>query len=90
MVRLENPPENPCFGCGPEHARGLRLSFEKTLGADGVEEIQSTFTPGTDEVGWPGIFHTGLHFTVLYEVSYWAALTLGGRLIAYLLEEIRE
>jgi hypothetical protein len=81
MVALENPPENPCFGCGPLHPRGLRLQFEQDLGADGVPEVRTSFTPKEDEVGWPGIFHTGLHFGVLYEVSYWTALTLGGRLM---------
>ncbi|HTW40020.1 MAG TPA: hypothetical protein VMF04_04100 [Thermoplasmata archaeon] len=81
MVALENPPENPCFGCGPRHPRGLRLNFEKVDRPDGTPELRTYFTPQPDEVGWPGIFHTGLHFTVLYEVSYWTALTLGGRLM---------
>jgi hypothetical protein len=81
MVALENPAENPCFGCGPRHPRGLRLQFEHGVGPDGAAELRTTFTPAEDEIGWPGIFHTGLHFTVLYEVSYWTALTLGGRLM---------
>jgi hypothetical protein len=81
MALLENPPENPCFGCGPRHARGLKLEFEQRVGADGLAELRTSFTPREDEVGWPGLFHTGLHFTVLYEVSYWTALTLGGRLM---------
>ncbi|MGA9839143.1 MAG: hypothetical protein WBF81_01885 [Thermoplasmata archaeon] len=81
MSSLENPPENPCFGCGPQHPRGLKLRFDRTRAADGVEELRTSFVPQPDEVGWPGLFHTGLHFTVLYEVSYWTALTLGGRLM---------
>ncbi len=81
MVDLENPPENACFGCGPANARGLRLRFERTVGRDGSTELRTFFRPGSDETGWPGIFHTGLHFTVLYEVSYWTALELGGRLM---------
>jgi hypothetical protein len=81
MVALENPVENPCFGCGPTHARGLRLVLERATGPDGTEELRTTFVPQEDEIGWPGIFHTGLHFLVLYEVSYWTALTLGGRLM---------
>ncbi len=80
MPVLENPPDNPCFGCGPNHPRGLRLSFRSELGDDGSEEIQGEFTPKSDEIGWPTLFHHGLHFTVLYEASYWAALTLGGKL----------
>ena len=80
MVELENPPENPCFGCGPNHPRGLHLRFERVDAPDGVPEVISHFTPKPDEIGWPTLFHHSLHFGVLYETSYWAALTLGGRL----------
>ncbi len=80
MAELENPPENPCFGCGPNHSRGLRLRFEEVRAEDGSREVVTHFTPKPDEVGWPTLFHHSLHFGVLYEVSYWAALTLGGRL----------
>ncbi|MEA3201795.1 MAG: hypothetical protein QOE90_3223 [Thermoplasmata archaeon] len=73
---LENPPENPCFGCGPQHARGLRLAFRRE-----GDELVTTHAPQPDEVGWPGLFHTGLHFTLLYEVSYWAALELTGKVM---------
>ncbi len=79
MAELENPIESPCFGCGPAHARGLRLRFEEGVGDDGVREVRSTFVPKPDEVGWPTLFHHGLHFLVLNEVSYWAALTLSGK-----------
>ena len=80
MAELENPPENPCFGCGPNHRRGLRLRFEKVTADDGTDEVRTQFTPKPDEVGWPTLFHHSLHFGVLYETSYWTALTLGGRL----------
>lgn len=81
MVSLENPPENPCFGCGPGHRRGLRLSFEKRAAEDGTDEIVCEYTPKADEIGWPGLFHTGLLFLVMMETSYWTALTLGGRVM---------
>ncbi|MGP8071984.1 MAG: hypothetical protein ACLPZM_02510 [Thermoplasmata archaeon] len=81
MARLENPPENPCFGCGPRHARGLRLEFEATVAPDGSRELRTTFSPQADEIGWPGLLHSGLHFTILYEISYWTALTFGGHLM---------
>ncbi len=80
MGELENPEENPCFGCGPRHPRGLHLRFESVQAEDGVPEVATRFTPQPDEIGWPTLFHHGLHFTVLYEASYWTALTLGGRL----------
>lgn len=79
MVSLENPPESPCFGCGPRHARGLHLAFERRTAPDGIDEVICEYTPKADEIGWPGLMHTGLLFLVLMETSYWAALTLGGR-----------
>ncbi len=79
MAVLENPPESPCFGCGPRHARGLHLAFERRTSSEGVDEIVCEYTPKEDEVGWPGLMHIGLLFLVLLETSYWAALTLGGR-----------
>ena len=74
MAVLQNPPESPCFGCGPHHPRGLRLAFERH-----ADEIRTTYTPREDEVGWPGLLHTGLHYMVLFEASYWAALELAGK-----------
>ena len=73
-MKLENPAENPCFGCGPRHARGLHLAFERQ-----GDEVVCTYTPQADEIGWPGLMHTGLHFTTLFEASYWAALELTGK-----------
>ncbi|MGI0054399.1 MAG: hypothetical protein ACREB9_08420 [Thermoplasmata archaeon] len=83
MSILENPPENPCFGCGPLHPRGLHLILEEDHAADGVHEVRTRFTPKPDEIGWPGLQHGGLHYFVLHEVSYWAALTLGGKVMRF-------
>jgi hypothetical protein len=83
MPILENPAENPCFGCGPRHPRGLHLVIEREVNPDGQPEVRSRFTPQADEVGWPGLFHVGLHFFVLHEVSYWAGLTLGGHVMIF-------
>ena len=75
MVKLENPLASPCFGCGPRHRRGLRLSFERH-----GNEVWCVYCPRKDEVGWPGYLHPGLHYLILRETSYWGALTLGGTL----------
>ena len=83
MIELENPAENPCFGCGPLHSRGLHLSFEEQVTTDGIREVLTHFTPQADEIGWPGLFHGGLHYFVLHETSYWAALTLGGKVMQF-------
>lgn len=78
-MHLDNPPDNPCFGCGPGVARGLRLGFQRLRAPDGVDEVVAEHVPRGDEIGWPGLFHTGLHFTVLYEASYWGAWELTGK-----------
>ncbi len=77
MRRLDNPDENPCFGCGPGHERGLNLEFARDEDDEGRPFVTAEHTPAEDEVGWPGFLHGGLHFTLLYETSYWTALTLG-------------
>jgi hypothetical protein len=74
MTLLENLDENTCFGCGPQHPRGLHLQFRREGDA-----VMSTHTPKDDETGWPGLYHTGLHFSTLFETSYWAALELTGK-----------
>ena len=79
MPILENPPESPCFGCGPRHERGLHLAFQRRTAEDGTEEIICEYTPKPDEIGWPGLMHIGLLFLVMMETSYWTALTRGGR-----------
>ena len=81
MIPLENPPENPCFGCGPAHPRGLHLSFARAEREDGSEEILCEYAPQPDEIGWPGLFHIGLLFMVMMETSYWTALTIGGKVM---------
>ena len=81
MAPLENPPESPCFGCGPHHARGLHLEFDRRTALDGAEEVVCEYTAKPDEIGWPGLMHVGLLFLVMMETSYWAALTLGGRVM---------
>lgn len=73
-MQLDNPQENSCFGCGPKHARGLHLNFAREGDA-----VTTKHTPQEDETGWPGLFHTGLHFAALFETSYWAAWELTGK-----------
>lgn len=75
MPKLENPLESPCFGCGPRHRRGLRLSFERR-----GNEVICIHIPRKDEIGWPSYMHPGLHYMILRETSYWGALTLGGKI----------
>ncbi len=83
MTELENPAESTCFGCGPANSRGLRLRMQLAVGADGGEEVRCRFVPRDDEIGWTGLLHGGLHYLILQEASYWAAWTLGGRVMRF-------
>lgn len=77
MRSVDNPDENPCFGCGPANDRGLGLTFARDEDEQGRPFVTALHEPTDSEIGWPGFLHGGLHFTLLYETSYWTALTLG-------------
>ncbi len=66
--------EQMCFGCGPHHPIGFRLSFERH-----GEEVVSRFVPDTRYQGPPGIFHGGLVMTLADEVASWGVVMLLGR-----------
>lgn len=66
MERMENPPANPCIGCGPNNPIGLQLAFAW----DG-EGATATFTVDAHHVGWPGSCHTGVLYIALVETLNW-------------------
>jgi len=66
--------DHACFGCGPKHPIGFRLSFERQ-----DEEIWARFTPGEHYQGPPGLFHGGLAATLADEVGAWALIALLGQ-----------
>lgn len=67
-------PEQPCFGCAPQHPIGFRLSFEEQ-----GEEIVTSFTPSLDHQGPPGIMHGGLVTTLADELAAWTVLVFAGK-----------
>ena len=72
---LETSADNPCFGCGPTNASGLRLKFRRT-----GSEVRAEFTPSPSHQGWPGRLHTGILYTVLIETANWTLFAVLGRL----------
>src|SRR6185295_14883427 len=68
-------PDQPCFGCSTEHPIGFRLAFTK----DG-DEIVTTFVPGEQYQGPPGLMHGGLVTTLADELAVWTVLGLKGRM----------
>ncbi len=77
MQRLDGTifgPGQPCFGCGPDHPIGFRLSFRTEEG-----EVVTDFTPGDKYQGPPGIMHGGLVTTLADEIAAWAVIALLGK-----------
>ena len=66
MKELENDPENPCFGCGPNNPAGLRLRFFEDDG-----EVVAETTLGDQFSSWPGQAHGGVVFGALECTCQW-------------------
>ena len=62
-----------CFGCGPDNAEGLGLSFFET--DDGVE---TEYTVAERHAGAPGVVHGGILATLLDEVLCMTAYAKAG------------
>ena len=67
-----------CFVCGHDNAGGLQLDFSFTEEGPSAE---TTFVPGEQYQGWPGIVHGGIIMTVLDEVMVKAAVHKGLRVV---------
>ena len=67
-------PDQPCFGCSPQHPIGFRLSFVR----DG-EEVVTRFMPKDCYQGPPGVMHGGLVSTLVDEIGAWAIIALMGK-----------
>ena len=66
--------DQPCFGCGPRHAIGMRLRFER-IG----DEVVTRFVPHDRFQGPPGIMHGGLVMTLADEVAAWSIIRGRGK-----------
>lgn len=54
---------NRCFVCGPRNAIGLHVRFRLD-----AEVCRGEFTPGPDHVGYDGVTHGGIVFSLLDDV----------------------
>jgi acyl-coenzyme A thioesterase PaaI-like protein len=72
-IELENDPENPCFGCGPNNLAGLQLKFYSEGGTIKAEKV-------FDErySAWPGQLHGGIAFAALECTCQWTFYTHKG------------
>jgi acyl-coenzyme A thioesterase PaaI-like protein len=59
-----------CFGCDPNHAKGLRLRFT----APAPDSLRSEFTLSDDYTGVGSIVHGGIIATIFDDVMMWCLL----------------
>lgn len=72
-VELENDPDNPCFGCGPNNQAGLQLKFYKEgKGIKAEKAFDERYS------AWPGQLHGGVAFAALECTCQWTFYTLVG------------
>ena len=64
-----------CFVCGSDNAAGLHVKFTR----DGDDGCRAEYTAHGDHVGWPGLMHGGLLFTLMDEAVAWAVCYAGLR-----------
>lgn len=63
MADQERQPDSSmCFVCGRDNPIGLHLTFY----IEG-QQVKTTFTPGPEHQGWPGVLHGGIASTILDE-----------------------
>jgi acyl-coenzyme A thioesterase PaaI-like protein len=67
------PMYSRCFVCGAENEHGLRVVF----GPAPEGGCRAEYVPSADHVGWPGVVHGGLIFTLMDEALAWALLCAG-------------
>lgn len=64
-----------CFVCGSQNPTGLHVTFDR----DGQRGCRAEYTAGGNHVGWPGLMHGGLLFTLMDEAVAWAVCYAGLR-----------
>ena len=62
-----------CYVCGEENPLGLHVPFTR----DGENGSRAAYTVRPEHVGWPGLLHGGLLFTLMDEAVAWS-LYYGG------------
>jgi uncharacterized protein (TIGR00369 family) len=76
MPQIELPHTAGCFVCGRDNPLGLRLSsFVDT----DTGQVQTTFTPLPQHIGFDQIIHGGILATLLDELMVWAAIWASGK-----------
>jgi len=64
-----------CYVCGSENPAGLHITFAR----DGAAGCRAEYIARPDHVGWPGLIHGGMLFTLMDEAVAWALIYAGLR-----------
>jgi uncharacterized protein (TIGR00369 family) len=64
-----------CYVCGSENPSGLHVTFAR----DGDAGCRAEYVARPEHVGWPGLIHGGLLFTLMDEAVAWAVCYAGLR-----------
>jgi acyl-coenzyme A thioesterase PaaI-like protein len=67
--------DQPCFGCSPSHPIGFHLRFVR----EPDDTVSTTFMPGENHQGPPGLMHGGLVMFLADEVAAWTLIGLRDR-----------
>jgi acyl-coenzyme A thioesterase PaaI-like protein len=75
-VNLELADKNAhCYACGPENRAGLRVPFHPNAGKGSC----ATYQVQPEHIGWPGLIHGGILFSLMDEALGWALYYQGLR-----------
>jgi len=66
-----------CYVCGDDNALGLHVPFTR----DGDSGSRASYTVRAEHVGWPGLLHGGVLFTLMDEAVAWAVYYCGLRAV---------
>ncbi len=64
-----------CYVCGFENPMGLHVKYVR----DGDQGCRADYVARQEHVGWPGLMHGGLLFTLMDEAVAWALIYAGLR-----------
>ena len=76
-ARLTDKDTKICYVCGDENPLGLHVSFAP----DGESRSRALYTVRPEHVGWPGLLHGGVLFTLMDEAVAWAVYYGGLRAV---------
>jgi acyl-coenzyme A thioesterase PaaI-like protein len=76
-AKLTDKDTSICYVCGVENPFGLHVPFTR----DGDSGSRASYVVRPEHVGWPGLLHGGVLFTLMDEAVAWAVYYSGFRAV---------